>query len=716
MKQEECGGVIMAQTLVIVESPAKAKTIGKFLGKGYKVEASMGHIRDLPKSQIGVDITNNYHPKYITIRGKGEILDNIKKQAKKSDKIYLATDPDREGEAISWHLASILGIDDTKKCRIEFHEITKSAIKNSVKHPRAINKSLVDAQQARRILDRLVGYQISPLLWQKVKWGLSAGRVQSVTVKLICDRENEITSFIPMEYWSIIAKLAKNNSKENFEARFYGDSNGKIQLSNSNDTNKIIDSIKKGEFKVSKIKKSEKKRYPSPPFTTSSMQQEAYKRLGFSTKKTMSVAQQLYEGIDIKGEGTVGVISYMRTDSTQISIEAQKEARDIIEKEYGREYIPEVPRVYKSKKGAQEAHEAIRPTSAKKQPDIIKDSLKDDQYKLYKLIWNRFMSSQMSEAIFDTITVDVVNNGYVFKSSGSAIKFNGFTAIYSVEEESEEENIDIPDLEENETLKLKKVDPKQHFTQPPPRYTEATLVKTLEENGIGRPSTYSPIISTVTERQYVEKEKKYLKPTTLGNVVNEIMNQYFTRIVNVEFTADMENQLDKIEDGEINWVVVIDEFYKAFSPELHYAENEIEKITIEEEPEVTDIKCDKCERYMVIKKGRFGKFLACPGYPECKNTKPLLDELDVPCPKCGSNIVVRKTKKGRKFFGCKGYPACNYMTWDEPVKEKCPKCGNTMVKKFVKGKGLLLRCTDDNCKYEISLPSNNDGESSGKNS
>lgn len=693
----------MAQTLVIVESPAKAKTIGKFLGKNYKVEASMGHVKDLPKSQMGIDIEGNYQPKYITIRGKGEIIDNIKKQAKKSDKVLLATDPDREGEAISWHLAQVLNIDEKKPCRIEFHEITQNAIKSSVKKPRPINKDLVDAQQARRVLDRLVGYQISPLLWKKIKWGLSAGRVQSVAVKLICDREDEINKFNPEEYWSLTAKLLKPETSESFDAKFYGNKSGKLQLKSEGETSDIADRLKKGQFKVDKVKKSEKRRYPSPPFTTSSLQQEAYKKLGFPTKKTMAVAQQLYEGIDIKGEGTVGLITYMRTDSTRIADEAQREARQMIEKEFGKKYVPESPRTYKSKKGAQEAHEAIRPTSALRNPDSIRASLKDEQYKLYKLIWNRFISSQMSDAEFDTVTVDITNGDYLFKASGSKVKFQGFMSVYSTDDEDDEENVNIPELNEGEILKLKKLDPKQHFTQPPPRYTEATLVKALEENGIGRPSTYAPIISTIMERDYVVKEKKLLKPTELGQVVNEIMCQYFNRIANVEFTADMEKQLDDVEEGEKDWVQVIDEFYKSFMPELEHAEQEIGKISIEEEPEVTDVICEKCGRNMVIKKGRYGKFLACPGYPECKNTKPLLDELDVPCPKCGANLVSRKSKKGRKFFGCKNYPKCNFMTWKEPSKEKCPKCGNMMLKDYSKTKGNILVCSNEECKHEIPL-------------
>ncbi|MDI6618277.1 MAG: type I DNA topoisomerase [Clostridiales bacterium] len=703
----------MTQTLVIVESPAKAKTIGKFLGKNYTVQASMGHVRDLPKSQMGVDIENNYKPKYINIRGKGSLIESIKKQAKKSDKVLLATDPDREGEAISWHLSYLLNIDESTPCRIEFHEITKNAIKDSIKHPRAINNNLVNAQQARRILDRLVGYQISPILWKKVKWGLSAGRVQSVAVKLICDREKEIDDFVPKEYWTISVTLAKKDSIQTFEANFYGDAKGKIELTDSEQCDKIIGTVKKGNFIVKKVKRGQKKKYPSPPFITSTLQQEAYKKLGFSTKKTMAVAQQLYEGIDIKGEGTLGLITYMRTDSTRIANEAIAEAREYISSSYDDKYLPDSPRIYKTNKNAQDAHEAIRPTSSKRSPETIKSSLSSDQYKLYKLIWNKFIASQMTAAVFDTVMVDIENNGYIFKSSGNKIKFPGFMIIYSIDEDDKAEGSDIPDIHENEILDEKKIQPKQHFTQSPSRYTEATLVKMLEENGIGRPSTYAPIISTILERNYVEKEKKFLKPTELGKIVNDIVSQYFKRIVNVEFTANMEKQFDDIEEGMKDWVSVIDEFYKSFQPELKHAEDEISKIKIEEKVEVTDIKCEKCGRNMVIKNGRYGKFLACPGYPECKNTKPYTVELDVPCPKCGGKLILRKTKKGRKFYGCKNYPLCNFMTWYEPTNEKCPKCGSMMVKKYSKGKGSILSCINENCNYKKDVMNSTDGGNNG---
>lgn len=684
----------MAQSLVIVESPAKAKTIGKILGKNYKIEASMGHIRDLPKSQIGVDVDNNYEPKYITIRGKGQLLDKLKKEAKKADKIFLATDPDREGEAISWHLATALGLDDTKQCRIEFHEITKSAIKEAIKNPREINKPLVDAQQARRVLDRLVGYEISPILWRKIKWGLSAGRVQSVAVKLICDRENEINSFEEKEYWSLTAKLKSENKI--FEASLYGKNDSKINLDNRSQVDEILKELNGESFVVKNIKKQLKKKNPLPPFITSTMQQEAYKRLNFTAKKTMSIAQQLYEGIDLKKEGTVGLITYMRTDSVRISDEAQKNAEEYIKNEYGNQYLPESKRVYKTKGNAQDAHEAIRPTYVDKNPENIKDSLTSEQYKLYKLIWSRFIASQMASALYDTVSTDITAKDYLFKASGSTLKFPGFLAAYNIEDE--EENKKLPELTQDQKLSLKELTPKQHFTQPPARYTEATLVKALEENGIGRPSTYAPIISTITDRGYVVREKKALVPTELGEVVTELLKENFKDIVDVEFTAAMEQKLDEIEDGNTNWVDIVDEFYKPLKKLIEIAEQNIAKITIEEEVEVTDVICEKCGRNMVIKRGRYGKFLACPGYPECKNTKPLVEELDVKCPNCQGKIVVRKSKKGRTFYGCSNYPTCNYVSWDKPTDKRCPECSSVMVEKFTKGK-KMLKCSNAECKY-----------------
>lgn len=684
----------MAQSLVIVESPAKAKTIGKILGKNYKIEASMGHIRDLPKSQIGVNKENNYEPKYITIRGKGQLIEKLKKEAKKADRILLATDPDREGEAISWHLAKILGIDESDKCRIEFHEITKSAIADAVKKPRQIKRNLVDAQQARRILDRLVGYEISPILWKKVKWGLSAGRVQSVAVKLICDRENEIRNFIEKEYWTITAKLKANN--KSFDANLYGKGNKKLSLENKIQVDEILEELKKETFVVDNVKRQEKKKNPLPPFITSTLQQEAYKRLNFTSKKTMSIAQQLYEGIDLKNEGTVGLITYMRTDSVRISEEAQKSATDYINVNYGKEFLPENKRIYKTKSNAQDAHEAIRPTSIERQPDKIKDSLTLDQYKLYKLIWSRFVASQMASAIYDTASCDILAGDYLFKATGSQLKFPGFLNIYNIEEE--EENKKIPELDKGQKLSLKELLPKQHFTQPPARYTEATLVKALEENGIGRPSTYAPIISTIIDRRYVEREKKVFKPTELGEVVTDLLKENFNDIVDIDFTAEMEKKLDEIEEGDVEWVKVVDEFYKPLSKQIITAEDKINKITIEEEVEITDFKCEKCGRNMVIKRGRYGKFLACPGYPECKNTKPLLEELDIKCPKCEGKVVVRKTKKGKVFYGCNNYPNCDYVSWDKPTEKFCPKCGSVLVEKYTKG-NKFLKCTNDKCKY-----------------
>lgn len=683
----------MAQSLVIVESPAKAKTIGKFLGKGYKIAASMGHVRDLPKSQLGVDIEKKYEPKYITIRGKGKLIDELKKEAKKSERVFLATDPDREGEAISWHLATILGLNFNDECRIEFHEITKKALNDAIKNPRKINMNLVNAQQARRVLDRLVGYEISPILWKKVKWGLSAGRVQSVAVKLICDRENEIKNFVPEEYWSITAKLKAKNKQ--FEAKFYGKNNEKMDLHNKEQVDEILEFVQNKQFKVASVKKQEKKKNALPPFTTSTLQQEAFKKLNFTTKKTMSIAQQLYEGIDIKGEGTVGLITYMRTDSVRISDEAKKEAKDYIDSTFGKEYLPKGNKIYKTKKNVQDAHEAIRPTSVFRNPNDIKDSLTNEQYKLYNLIWTRFLASQMSEAIYDTTSVDIDAGGYIFKATGSILKFNGFLAVYDLEDDEKESK--LPDIELDEILKLINIDSKQHFTQPPSRYTEATLVKVLEEKGIGRPSTYAPIITTIQDRGYVIKEKKYFIPTELGQIVTELLIENFKDIVDVEFTAAMEKRLDEIEDGEENWVEVVDSFFKPLSEKISIAEQNISKVTIEEKVEVTDVICEKCGRNMVIKKSKYGKFLACPGYPECKNTKPILDEIDAECPKCGGKIVARKSKKGKLFYGCSNFPNCDFVSWDKPTREKCSKCGNILYEKNIKGEKKLV-CLNKDCK------------------
>lgn len=691
----------MADNLVIVESPGKVKSIGKFLGKGYKVEASVGHVRDLPKSQMGVDIENNFEPKYITIRGKGDVISKLKKEAKAAKKVFLATDPDREGEAISWHLANLLNIDEDQKCRVSFNEITQNAVKNAIKQPRKIDMDLVDAQQARRVLDRIVGYKISPLLWKKVKKGLSAGRVQSVSTKLICDREEEIENFVSEEYWSIIAKLAKPKANPNFDAKFYGTKNEKIELTNEEQVNKILKEINKSKYVVGKVKEQEKKRAAAAPFITSTLQQEASRKLGFTTKRTMMVAQQLYEGIEIKGRGAVGLITYMRTDSTRISNEAQNDAREYIKNKYGKEYIPETPRVYKNKSASQDAHEAIRPTYPDLTPEEVKDSLNTEQYKVYKLIWDRFVASQMSSAIYDTVTADITAGNYLFKANGSKVKFPGFMVLYiegndseEKDDDSEKEDNNLPQLFEGDVLELKKNTPKQHFTQPPARYTEATLVKALEEQGIGRPSTYAPTITTILARGYVLKEKKLLVPTELGKIVNEIMKLHFKDIVDVEFTAQMENLLDAVENGEKEWKDIIKDFYSPFAGTLKAAEESIGEIEVPEE--VTDIQCEKCGRFMVVKQGRFGKFLACPGFPECRNTRPIVEEAGVQCPICHSKVLIKKTKKGRKYIGCEKNPECPFMSWDMASKETCPTCGSFMLVKSA-GKKSVLKCSNEKC-------------------
>lgn len=687
----------MQKNLVIVESPAKAKTIGKFLGKKYKVKASVGHIRDLPKSSLGIDIENNFTPKYITIRGKGPIVQELKKEAKRSDKVYLATDPDREGEAISWHLAYILGLNDKEPIRIEFHEITKDAIQKAIKKPRAIDKNLVDAQQARRILDRLVGYKISPLLWKKIKKGLSAGRVQSVAVKLICDREKEIKNFKPEEYWSINAFLEKDGIV--FESSFYGIYNDgkeeKVELLDKKEVDRVLSSLDKGNFTVLEVKKGSKKKNPYAPYTTSTLQQDASRKLGFTAKKTMRIAQELYEGVDIKGEGTVGLITYIRTDSMRISNEAINLTKSYIINEFGKEYTNGGKNYNNKKKETQDAHECIRPTSVNRIPSQIRDSLTKEQYMLYELIWKRFVSSQMSPANYDTISVKLLSNGYLFKASGSKLKFNGFLKVYT-SEDNEDRDYEIPLLEEGEKVQVKEIKPNQHFTQPPPRYTEASLIKTMEELGIGRPSTYSPTISTILNRGYVVIKNKSFEPTELGILVNNLLEEYFKDIVDEKFTAELEENLDMIAEGEYEWKAIVSDFYSQFEKVLKKAEEEISKIEIEEE--VSDEICDKCGRRMVIKHGRYGKFLACPGYPECKNTKPILDEIGVKCPLCGGNIVRRKSGRGRNFYGCSNYPQCNFVSWDEPIEEKCPNCGGLLTKKITK-KGITIKCMDKECGY-----------------
>ena len=677
----------MAEKLVIVESPAKANTIKKFLGGSTKVVASMGHIRDLPKSKLGVDIEHDFEPKDINIRGKGDLIKSLKKDAKQAKKVYLATDPDREGEAIAWHLATILQDEKDKITRVTFNEITKGAVKKAIKEPRNIDIKLVDAQQARRVLDRIVGYKISPLLWKKVKRGLSAGRVQSVAVKLIVDREEEIEKFIPEEYWNIYADLEEPESKKEFEARFFGKDNKKLELHTKEEVDKILEEIKKAKYIVKEIKKGEKKRNPAPPFTTSTMQQEASRKLGFTLKKTMSVAQTLYEGVKVQDKGTVGLITYMRTDSTRISEEARTAIKEQIINSYGEEFYEN--RYYKAKKDSQDAHEAIRPTYADLKPEKIKDSLTKDQYKLYKLIYNRFMASQMTAAIYNTISATIDANGYTFKANGQTIKFKGFMTIYvegTDSEEKEEEGM-LPELKENQVVDLKKINPKQSFTEPPARYTEASLVKALEEKGIGRPSTYSPTITTILERRYIEKEQKQLVPTELGKIVNKLLTENFKDIINVEFTAKIENEFDEIADGKEEWKQMIREFYGPFEKELEKVEKELEHVELVDE--VSDVKCEKCGRMMVYKYGRFGKFLACPGYPECKNTKAIVETIEVPCPKCKGTIQVRKTKRGRKYYICENNPkSCDYISWNKPKpgEEWNPEETNDIKKETTKTK------------------------------
>lgn len=655
----------MANQLIIVESPAKANTIKKFLGGSTKVVASMGHIRDLPKSKLGVDVNNNFEPEYINIRGKGDLIKSLKKDASAAKKVYLATDPDREGEAIAWHLAHILGIDETQDVRVTFNEITKGAVQEAIKKPRKIDMNLTDAQQARRVLDRIVGYKISPVLWKKVRRGLSAGRVQSVAVKLIVDREEEIENFIPEEYWNIYATLLDEKSKKTFEAKFYGKNNKKLELHKKEEVDEILEKISEATYKVEEVKRGEKKRTPAPPFTTSTMQQEASRKLGFTLKKTMSVAQGLYEGVKIPEKGMVGLITYMRTDSTRISEIARAAAKKEILKMYGEEYYDN--RYYKTKQDAQDAHEAIRPTYIDINPEDIKDSLTNDQYKLYKLIYNRFIASQMSQAVYDTLSVTIDANTYTFKANGQNLKFKGFMVLYieGQDEKEEEENTKIPDLKEKQTVIKQKLDAKQSFTEPPARYTEASLVKALEEKGIGRPSTYSPTITTILERRYIEKIQKQLAPTELGRIVNKLLIENFADVINVEFTANMENEFDKIAEGKERWKKVIGEFYEPFAKIVEKVEKELEHVELVEE--VSDVACEKCGRMMVIKYGKYGKFLACPGYPECKNAKPLVETIDVPCPKCGARVQVRKTKRKRNYYICENNPkSCDYISWNKP--------------------------------------------------
>lgn len=687
----------MADYLVIVESPAKAKTIERYLGKKYKVKASIGHVRDLPRSQTGIDTENNYEPKYITIRGKGPVLQDLKSAAKKAKKIYLAADPDREGEAIAWHLATALNIDMDSECRVVFNEITKDAILDSFKHPRAINMDLVDAQQARRILDRLVGYNISPILWKKVKKGLSAGRVQSVALRLIIDREEEIKNFVPEEYWTIEGHFEKG--KKQFDALYFGNGKEKVKLSNEEQVKAVLNSLKNDEFQVANVVKKERKRNAAPAFTTSSLQQEAARKLNFRAKKTMMLAQQLYEGIDIgKKEGTVGLITYMRTDSTRISDSAKAEATNYINEKYGKDYIAFEQKQSKKSTNAQDAHEAIRPTSVMRSPDQLKEVLSRDQLRLYRLIWERFIASQMAPAILDTVSVDLVNGDVQFRANGSHVKFPGFMKLYieGTDDQSEETTKLLPEMEVGDKVKSLEIEPKQHFTQPPPRFTEARLVKELEELGIGRPSTYAPTLDVIQKRGYVQLDAKRFVPTELGEIVHQFMVEFFPEIINIEFTAKMEEDLDKIEDGQINWVKIIDEFYKDFEKHVKHADEVMEKIEIKDEPAGED--CENCGSPMVYKLGRYGKFMACSNFPECRNTKAIMKPIGVKCPNCETGeIVERKSKTKRIFYGCNTYPECDFVSWDKPISRPCPKCSALLVEKKIK-KGIQIHCT--NCDYE----------------
>lgn len=682
------------KTLVIVESPTKAKTIGKFLGKNYTVKSSMGHVRDLPKSDLGVDVENQFQPKYITIRGKGELLKSLKEAAKKADKVLLASDPDREGEAIAWHLKEYLNYPE-KDCRIEFNEITKDAVTNAVKHPRPIDESRVEAQQARRILDRLVGYKISPLLWDKVKKGLSAGRVQSVAVRMIVDREEEIEAFIPEEYWSLHADLQGKNG--NITAKLAKIAGKKADIKNEEQMQAILAGLADKEYAVSSVQKKDKSRHPVPPFTTSSLQQEASRKIGFTAKKTMQIAQQLYEGIDVGTGGAVGLITYMRTDSVRVSAEAKNMVRAFIASKFGPEYVPEKPNFYSKKGKIQDAHEAVRPSSVDRTPAAVRPYLSAAQYKLYKLIWERFVASQMKDAVMEQTTIDVTAASYLFRATGSVIKFPGFMQVYieGRDGDSQEEEGLLPVIEEGEILNLLKLDPKQHFTQPPAFYNEATLVKALEEQGIGRPSTYAPIIDTILARGYVVREDKMFHPTELGKIIVDLLKEYFARIMDVEFTAEMESSLDKVEEGEVEWEKLLADFYGPFAEMLEHAKKEMEKVVIM--PEESGEICEKCGRPMVYKISKFGKFLACSGFPECKNTKAIVKETGIPCLACGGQIVERKSRSGKLFYGCNNYPDCDFVSWDKPILEKCPVCGSQMVEKKFKTGGKSVLCPNKNC-------------------
>lgn len=674
------------KTLVIVESPAKAKTIEKYLGRNYHVIASKGHIRDLPKSQMGIDFDDNYKPKYISIRGKGDTIKELKSEAKKAKEVYLASDPDREGEAIAWHVAHALNLDENAKNRVTFNEVTKDAVKESFKHPRTIDMNTVDAQQARRVLDRIVGYSLSPILWAKVKKGLSAGRVQSVALKLVIDREKEIKEFKPKEYWSIDADFKKG--KDSFKSAFYGVDGKKKELPNIDAVKEVLAKIdKKKDFEVAKVVSRQRRRQPAAPFTTSTMQQEANKRLGYRTRRTMSIAQQLYEGISLGKQGTVGLITYMRTDSKRTSPVAQQEASKFLHEKYGAEYAAKSQRHFKNQEAAQDAHEAIRPTSVYRTPESLKSVLTTEQYRLYKLIWSRFVASEMKPAVYDTVRVDIVQNGVMFRTTGSKMKFAGFTQVY---DNQQEKNVDLPDLEEGDKVQMTKSDNKQHFTQPPARYTEASLVHALEENGVGRPSTYAPTIDTIQRRYYVKLEGRSIVPTELGEIVDTLIEQFFPDIANVDYTAHLEDELDEVEDGKKQWVNVVDEYYQPFKKELDKADSEIEKVQIKDEP--AGFNCDICGAPMVIKMGRYGKFYACSRFPDCRNTKPIVKEIGVVCPKCGKGQVVeKKSRRNRKFYGCSRYPECDFVSWDKPIGRNCPNDGHFLVEKHSK-KGPVILC------------------------
>lgn len=688
-----------ATTLVIVESAAKAKTIGKFLGKGYKIKASVGHIKDLPKSKLGIDLENNFEPQYITIRGKGSLLKEIKDEAQKASRVLLATDPDREGEAIAWHLQNAIKLAPGEKCRIEFNEITREAVKNAIKNSRPVDVDRVNAQQARRILDRLVGYNLSPLLWSKVRKGLSAGRVQSVVVRLICEREEEIRNFVSEEYWTIEALLGKGQGKD-FIARVTSRDDQKIEIASEAEKDEIVKSLQQANLIVNRVEKKEKRKKPSPPFITSTLQQEAARRLNFYSKRTMKVAQELYEGLEIGKEGTIGLITYLRTDSTRVASVAQAEALDYIRTHFGAQFAPDVANEYKSKQGAQDAHEAIRPTSISRSPESIKEFLSRDQYRLYKLIWERFLASQMTAAVFDTVNVEISAGVYGLRASSSQLKFAGYKKVYNDSEEEEGKNY-IPELKKGEQLKLRELKPEQHFTQPPPRFGEASLVKLLEEKNIGRPSTYAPIIDTILKRNYVERENKQFVPTELGFIVVDLLKEHFAGIVDVEFTARMEENLDMVEEGELNWKQVVDSFYRPFAEDLEKASALVQKVEIKDEEAGKD--CPECGKPMLIKHGRFGKFMACSGFPDCRHTESFTEEVGVECPLCGGAILALKSKKGRRFFGCSNYPNCEFRSWNKPTGEKCPACGDILVEKQNRNKDSAAVCHNPECKYSKEM-------------